>query len=129
MLRIHNRWGLRNHTPARKRFTAAAFAVAAGLLLLAAPQTGFAANTGDGSAADSAPIFDINCAQRDLELLTLIERNGNGGLSATATLVEASDYLYTARARPVRSGMSAMRWRSTDTGLRRLENPSDIARR
>ncbi len=128
MLRISQSLGLRNHTPARKRFTAAAFAVAAGLLLLAAPQTGFAANTGDGSAADSAPIFDINCAQRDLELLTLIERNGNGGLSATATLVEASDYLYTARA-TCQVGDVSDALALYDTGLRRLEHPSDIARR
>ncbi len=51
--------------------------------------------------AENSPLnFDIGCAQRDLDVVTLIENataTVKTGLSTTATLVEASEFLQTAR--------------------------------
>ena len=96
------------------------FAVMAGALLSGSQ----AAVTADNQALKT----DIGCALRDLELFTLIERNGNSGLSTTATLVEASETLQTARA-ACQVGDVDNALALYDTALRRLENPSDVARR
>ena len=81
------------------------------------------------SGVENPPLqIDIGCATGDLELLTLIERNGNSGLSTNATLVEAVDFLQTARAAcqvgDVENGLALY-----DMAIRRLVNPSDFARR
>jgi len=112
----------------RKFLAAATLAlIAAAALSLGAPPT-IAGNDGEGSNDNTALKIDIGCAQRDLDLVTLIERNGNSGLSTTATLVETSDLLQTARAAcsvgDVDNALALY-----DTALRRLENPSDVARR
>jgi hypothetical protein len=73
-------------------------------------------------------IIDIGCAQSDLKLFSMIERNGNNGLSTTATLLETSDLLLTAR-NACNVGDVDNALALYDTAIRRLENPSDIARR
>jgi hypothetical protein len=111
----------------RGNFAAVAFAVIAGVLWFGS-QAALAADGNDGGVQNPPLKTDIGCALRDLELFTLIERNGNSGLSTTATLVEASDLLQTARA-ACEVGDVGNALALYDTALRRLENPSDIARR
>lgn len=127
MRRISKSFDLSSHERIRNNFVAFAFAVTAGVLLFGL-QAGFACNVGDGRAENSPLNFDIGCAQRDLDVVTLIERNGNSGLSTTATLVEASEFLQTART-ACEVGDIDNALALYDTALRRLENPSDIARR
>jgi len=92
------------------------------------PQTALSADAETGAAQRPASKINLVCAARDLELFSLIERNGNNGLSSTATLVETFDMLETARA-ACETGHTDDALALYSTALQRLENPSDIARR
>jgi hypothetical protein len=127
MRRISQSFDLSSRARTRRNFAAAAFAVVASALLVGT-QAGFACNVGEARAENSPLYFDVGCAQSDLDVVTLIERNGNSGLSTTATLVEASEFLQTARS-ACEVGDIDNALALYDTALRRLENPSDIARR
>jgi hypothetical protein len=112
----------------RRNFAATAFAFCAAAGVLWSSAQAVRADNVAGGVENPALKIDIGCAQRDLELFTMIERNGNGGLSTTATLVETSDLLETAREAcaigDVENALALY-----DTAIRRLENPSDFARR
>jgi hypothetical protein len=126
MRRISHAFDAGRRVRARRNFAVVAFVVAAGVLLFGS-RAALAADGNDG--VQSPPLkTDIGCALRDLELFTLIERNGNSGLSTTATLVEASETLQTARA-ACQVGDVDNALALYETALRRLENPSDVARR
>jgi len=105
--------------------TAALFASA----LSFGAQAAFADNDVDQDTDDNAAVkLDITCAQHDLDLITLIERNGNYGMSTTAALVEASDLALIAR-EACEIGDVDIGLALYDTALRQLKNPSDLARR
>ncbi len=74
----------------RKNFVTIAFASCAAIGALLSGSAVCADDVGNG-VENPALKIDIGCAQRDLELFSMIERNGNNGLSTVATLVETSD--------------------------------------
>jgi hypothetical protein len=111
----------------RKNFVTIAFASCAAIGALLWVSAVRADDVGSGAENPGLKI-DIGCAQRDLELFSMIERNGNNGLSTVATLVETSDLLQTARDACNVGDVDNAR-ALYDTAIRRLENPSDIARR
>jgi hypothetical protein len=111
----------------RRNFVTIVFAGCAAAGVLLSGTAAWADDAGNGVGNHVLKI-DIGCAQSDLDLFSMIERNGNNGLSTIATLVEASDFLQTARdACNVGDVDNALAL--YDTAIRRLENPSDIARR
>ena len=111
----------------RKNSVTIAFASCAAIGALLSGAAVRADDVGSG-AENPALKIDIGCAQNDLELFSMIERNGNNGLSTVATLVETSDLLQTARDACNVGDVDNAR-ALYDTAIRRLENPSDIARR
>ena len=104
--------------------TAALFASA----LSFGAQAAFADSDATQDTDNAAVTLDAECAQHDLDVITLIERNGDYGLSTTATLVEASELAERAR-EACEIGEIDIGLELYDTALRLLENPSDLAQR
>ena len=127
MCRISKSFDTKIFADMRWKFATVVLAASAAALLSYAAAA--RADNVSQAGVDNPPLqIDLGCAKGDLELLTLIERNGNSGLSTIATLLEAADIQQTARAAcevgDVENGLALY-----DMAIRRLENPSDIARR